>query len=290
MDKPAISFVPLHQARLRSDGHSDDARVLAREIALRWGLRRPGDRSSFDWGALPDAAQRGGAFSVSTARGTLTVMRGVDTGLWLMRRDVRDLKVEGRVWRHEVFVSGDDLSDIVGVRTSVAFGKNTVAPDAAPSVVSALVRNCLLRDGPARISSRARRVEFEDAGAMQQLVGSTERQLPVLTFSCRADEGTPFDVNALAQRLAGFAHVLVASPDVTRIAGQVIGVGFGHLVSPATLFWPCSASWSGASHENWAAPAVRAEGFLAELERRVLRASCDTTGNWFGTLTDRAVD
>ncbi len=283
-------FVPLHQVCLRIDGHSENRRALAREVALRWGVRRPGDRAAFDWGALPSAAARGAAFSLGTPRGTLAVLQGADSGLWLMRREVRDRRVEGRVWRHEIFVSDDSRSDIVGVRTSVAFGKNTVAPDAAPFVVASLVRNCVLRDGAVRLDTRPTIPAADETAALLELIGSRDRLLPVLVFSHAVDGDASLDVKALAQRLAGFAHVMVAGPAAVRTAVEFREAHCKEHLPAVTLFWPCTAAWSGASLVRWSGADVRAEGFFLRLGTGVLRASCGTASNWFGALADRVLE
>jgi hypothetical protein len=284
----ADQFFPLHQIRFRSHHHGSESRALARELVLRWTLARQAD-GSFDWSGLPPAAIAGAPFSAQSPRGSVSVLQGIDTGLWLMRRDTNDPKVEGRTWRHDIFVADDDSGDAIGVRTSVALGRNMVAPVRRPSVITALVRNCALLDDKTQVQIKPRSVTEHDVTPVFDLLSSPARTLPVLFINRSVRGSTSLDAQKISEKLTGFAHVLVVMPDATSTVSQYLAKEMGVHFDAVTLCWPAPAAARGAAHASWDMTQARAAAFWTFVEAAVTRSSVGTTEDWLGSQVARLV-
>lgn len=279
-------FFPLHQLHFRSHRHGNESRELARDLALRWTLTRRSDRS-FDWGALPSGAATGAVFNAPSKRGSVSVLQGVDTGLWLMRRETVDPKVEGRTWRHDIFVADDGSADVIGVRTSVALGRNVVVPNQLPSVIAALVQNCALLDDKTQVQTKPRTVTEHDLAPVLDLLASPARTLPVLFINRSIRGRAALDAQKVADKLAGFAHVLVVMPDAAPTVSQYLAKEMGVQFEAVTLCWPVPAAARGAVHGRWDTKQAKAPAFWPFLEAGVIRASVGTVEHWLGSLFAR---
>lgn len=278
----ADQFYPLHQIRFRSRLHGVESRALAREIALRWTLPRRSD-GSFDWGMLPPAAGTGSPFTARSSRGSVSVLQGVDSGLWLMRRDRIDPKVKGRIWRHEIYVADDGTADAIGVRLSAALGRNMVAPVQRSSVIATLVNNCGLLDDSTQVQTKPRTVTTYDVTPVMAMLTSPGRSLPVLLL----DPYTSLEARHVAGNLAGFAHVLTVMPDAAPIVDHYIAKEMGIQTDAVTLCWPISAAAAGAAHRSWQRSQVKDPGFWPSVVAGVTRSSVGTMESWLGTLVSR---
>lgn len=279
-------FFPLYQARFRSHLYGPASRALAREIALRSTLPRKAN-GSFDWSRLPPAAASGEAFSAQSRRGAVAVLQGSDTGMWLLRRDSIDQKVANRVWRTEVFVSDDGESDVIGVRASVALGRNMVAPVERSPLIAALVKNCAFIDSKTRVQSRSRNVTTNDVTPVLDLLVAPTRTLPVLLLSPTVGGRSQSDAQNIADRLAGFAHVLVVMPDARAAVMQFLTKDRGVRLDAMTLCWPSASTERGASDMSWDLATVKGAGFIDFLESAVIRSTVGTQDAWLGPLGDR---
>ncbi|PNE59613.1 hypothetical protein A8H39_00245 [Paraburkholderia fungorum] len=279
----ADQFFPLHQIRFRSHRHGSESRALARELALRW-TRTRGPDGSFDWSDLPPAATAGAAFATRSRGGSVSVLQGIDTGLWLMRREIIDPKVEGRVWQHDVFVADDGGADVIGVRTSVALGRNMVAPVRRPSIIAALVRNSALLDDKTQVQTKPLTVTAHDVAPVLDLLASSARTLPVLFINQSIRGRTPLDAQKVADKLAGFAHVLVVMPDAGPTVSQYLAQEMGVQFDALTLCWPVSAAARGAAHVRWDTVQAKDPAFWPFLEASVIRSSVGTMEDWLGSL------
>lgn len=278
----ADHFYPLHQIRFRSSLHGVDSRALAREIALRWTLPRRSD-GSFDWGMLPPAAATGSTFTARSSRGSVSVLQGIDSGLWLMRRDSFDPKVKGRTWRHEIFVADDGIADVIGVRLSAALGRNMVAPAQRSAVIATLVNNCALLDDRTQVQTKPRTVTTYDVTPVMELLFSPCRGLPVLLLDPHASP----DARQVASNLAGFAHVLTVMPDAKPTVDHYVAKEMGMQVNAVTLCWPISAAAGGAMHMSWDRGQVKDPAFWPAVVSRVIRSSVGTMESWLGPLATK---
>ncbi|WP_449414445.1 hypothetical protein [Pandoraea soli] len=214
----------------------------------------------------------------------VSVLRGIDTGLWLMRRDSFDRKIDGRIWRHEVFVGDDGSGDVIGVRVSVAPGRNMVVPMRRSSVISSLVRNCALLDDKTQVQTKPRMVTKLDVAPVLDLLASPTRTLPVLLFNRFIQDSMHLDAQRVADKLAGFAHVLVVMPDTAATVRQYLAKEMGVQLSAVTICWPVSAADHGAVHAKWDLIQVKDPAFWHFLEAGVIRASVGTMATWLGSL------
>jgi len=278
----ADNFYPIHQIRFRSRLHGVESRALAREIALRWTLPRRSD-GSFDWSALPPAAVAGSTFTAQSKRGSVSVLQGIDTGLWLMRRESIDPKVEGRIWRHEIFVTDDGIADVIGVRVSAALGRNLVAPVHRSAVIATLVRNCAFVDDKTLVQAKPRTVTTYDVKPVLDLLASPGRTLPVLLLNGH----TSPDARQVADKLAGFAHVLMVMPDAVPAVSRYFAKETGMQIDAVTLCWPVSAAARGAAHMNWDRGQVKDPDFWASVVSGVIRSSVGSMEDWLGSLVTR---
>lgn len=275
-------FYPLHQVRFRSRNHGSDSRALAREIALRWTLSRRSD-GSFNWATLPAAAAVGAPFTIKSARGTVAVLQGIDTGLWLMRRDGLDPKVKGRIWRHEIFVADDGIADVIGVRLSAALGRNMVAPAQRSAVVASILNNCGCLDDRTQVQTKPRTVTSYDVGPLMEMLAAPRRRLPVLIL----DPETSPEAPHIASSLAGFAHVLTVMPDALAAVGHYAAKELGVHVDAVTLCWPASESTGRVEPTLWNSAQVKDAAFWPETVSGIIRSSVGTREDWLGSLADK---
>lgn len=278
----AEQFYPLHQTCFRSRHHGVESRALARDIAVRWTLPRRSD-GSFDWGNLPPAAAVGSTFLARSKRGSVSVLQGVDTGLWLMRRDAIDPKIKGRIWRHEIFVTDDGTADVVGARLSVALGRNMVAPVQRSPVVAALVNNCAFLDDRTQVQTKPRSVTTYDVTPVMDLIAAPGRRLPVLILVPQAST----DARQVANNLAGFAHVLTVMPDALPIVGHYVAKELGMHIDAVGLCWPVSTVANGAVHMSWDRAQVKEPAFWPNVQSGIIRSSVGTRENWLGSFAAR---
>ncbi|UIF89445.1 hypothetical protein [Cupriavidus sp. UYPR2.512] len=277
-------FYPLHQIRLRSRNHGVDSRALAREIALRWTLPRRSD-GSFNWGMLPPAAAIGAPFTTKSTRGTVSVLQGIDTGMWLMRRDGIDPKVKGRIWRHEIFVADDGIADVIGVRLSAAFGRNMIASAQRSAVVASILNNCACLDDRTQVQTKPRTVTIYDVGPLMELLAAPGRRLPVLLL----DPQTSPEAWHVANSLAGFAHVLTIMPDALTTVGHYAAKELGMHIDAVTLCWPVPEATGHAAPAHWNSAQVKDAAFWPETVSGIIRSSVGTRESWLGSLASKLV-
>ena len=280
----AEQFYPLHQIRFRSRNHSVESRALAREIALRWTIPRRTD-GSFNWGMLPAAAAVGSPFTAPSPRGSVSVLQGIDTGLWLMRRDGIDPKVKGRIWRHEIFVADDGIADVIGVRLSAAFGRNMVAPAQRSAVIASIVSNCACLDDSTQVQVKPRTVTTYDVAPVMDLLAAPGRRLPVLLLDPHT---SPYAWQA-ANSLAGFAHVVMVMPDALPTVVHYAAKDLGMNIDAVSPCWPVSVAAGGATHMSWNSGQVKDSGFWPYVVSGIIRSSVGTRESWLGSLTNRLV-
>lgn len=204
-----------------------------------------------------------------------------------MRRDSIDQKVANRVWRTEVFVSDDGESDVIGVRASVALGRNMVAPVERSPLVAALVKNCAFIDCKTRVQSRSRNVTTNDVTPVLDLLVAPTRTLPVLLLSSAVGGRGQSEAQNIADKLAGFAHVLVVMPDARAAVMQFLIKELGVRLDAMTLCWPRASTGRGASDVSWDIATAKGAGFSEFLVSAVIRSTVGTLDAWLGPLGDR---
>lgn len=203
----------------------EDPFAQAQTEVLKWAAKRAGQ-------PLPRDAWDGAPFEVLAAGRTTLGVR-VDTensNVWSIRGDDPDKNVPGRLWSTEVTLgqkTGEQI--LLGVRLLVNSTEDqlSIVP-AVPGLVLQIADNCGLCDDDFSISTQPHRVDDDhDADRLIGLLANGSRKLPVIVASGDERSENPdralVDVEELAKRLCGLAHVVVVPARFTYLLSDAFG-------------------------------------------------------------------
>ncbi|MEN7536601.1 hypothetical protein ABDJ38_05395 [Aurantiacibacter sp. DGU5] len=213
-----VATIPAHE--------DHDLLDAARDEVLRWARRRAA-------GELPKEAWEGQSFeALAAGRTTMAALvTAGDSVLWSLRGDDPDKAVPGRIWSTEVSLGRKSPADDIqlGVRLVVnsAEPELTIEP-AVPGLVRQVVDRCGLRDGDVPMHSSANHAaKPEHVATLLEWLHSGTRRLPIIvaTEDERADNSRNacFDVDDLAAKMCGLAHVVWVPADLTFGLSDALG-------------------------------------------------------------------
>lgn len=216
-----VATIPAHDEQ--------DLLNAARDEVLRWASKRAA-------GGLPNEAWEGQSFEVLAAGRTTmaALVTAGDSVLWSLRGDDPDKAVPGRIWSTEVSLGRKNpTSDIqLGVRLVVNSAEPELTIDpAVPGLVRQIVDRCGLLDGNVPIRSEGHFASKpEHVETLVEWLNSGTRRLPIIvaTEDERADspDYSGLDVENLAARLCGLAHVVWVPADLTFRLSDALGKSF----------------------------------------------------------------
>lgn len=212
----------------------------ARAEVLNWAAKRAGQ-------PLPDSARDGAAFELLAAGRTILGVR-VDTegsNIWSIRGDDPDKTVPGRVWSTEVTLGQKTDGEILlGVRLLVNSAEDqlSIVPS-VPGLVLQIADHCGLCDTDFFISTQPHIVEDEaDAGYLIDWLANASRRLPVIVASGderSANRDRPLvDVDELARRLCGLAHIVVVPAHLTYLLSDAFGKSLSTFYGAVRIYNP----------------------------------------------------
>jgi hypothetical protein len=214
---------------------------VARDEVLRWARKRAA-------GELPKEAWDGQSFeALAAGRTTMAALvTAGDSVLWSLRGDDPDKAVPGRIWSTEVSLGRNSPADDIqlGVRLVVnsAEPELTIEP-AVPGLVRQIVDRCGLRDGEVPIRGDGHFAsKSEHVDTLVKWLHSGARRLPVIvaTEDERVDgsQRSGLDVEDLAARLCGLAHVVWVPADLTFGLSDALGKSLSVFHGGVRLYEP----------------------------------------------------
>ena len=118
---------------------------------------------------------------------------------------------DGVVWNTDYIMNFTKRR--MAIRLDRSYLESTVSPNSefsTPHFISLLIdENYLEQDNDLAVSNKPYYVEYEKLGIIADIVNGKRYRLPVIYVSRTNDDKLPVDVNRMARRLKGIAHVLV---------------------------------------------------------------------------------
>jgi hypothetical protein len=232
-------------------------------------------------GNLPATAGDGAAFEIDASEGVPVTVEAFDN-VWALRADMPDERVVGRLWRTEVILGSLDGRALAGVRlTTISPRAGVPLARSVPRVVRRLVARPGLRDYGTRLMEAPWRVETE--AEVDALVGLLERPARTRRVHVVSEDRHGqrlLDVDLVARRLAGLAHVVSLSAAASQLLRARVGDGldvFGRAMRTYAPGFVCRSA-PAADHplalerwleEHFASP----REFIEWLERRATEES-----------------
>lgn len=259
-----VAAIPIDEA--------DQPFEQARTEILKWAAKRAGQ-------PLPKDAWDGLAFEVLAAGRTTLGVR-VDAGssrVWSIRGDDPDKTVPGRVWSTEVTLGQKaDGKILLGVRLLVNSAEDqlTIVPS-VPGLVLQIADTCGLRDDDFFISTQPHFVnDSADAQKLIEWLACSSRRLPVIVASGDERSDHPdralVDVNELAMRLCGLAHVAVVPSQFTYLLSDEFGKSLSTFHGAVRIYNPGFDYWADTrDHRLFLSHSIEKDQALVEAELRV---------------------
>jgi hypothetical protein len=192
----------------------DDGISKTRRRVLEW----IGERTGY-----PDLLERADEpFDISDQPGVkLGLAISADNQTWISRMERPDQEVPQRTWMTEAaVVRGAGKAFLVVRNTCTAPSESILLPRSVPALVKTVSYIVGLWDAGESLDRNAWYVESdEDVRALRALVTNRDRFLPVVLVT----EPYAFDVEALAQKMYGVAHVVALPNRLSYDWASVIG-------------------------------------------------------------------
>lgn len=195
-----------------------EATAAARKVILSW----LSDKQRIS--AIPKDAWDGASFEIDATQDRPISVESLDA-IWAMRYDNPDASVNGRIWRTEAIIGAQDNLALVGVRlTTITREWDIQVMRSVPRVVHDLAKSPGLIDYGVSLTATPTRIETpEDAARLVSLLEEPRRSRPVFVVAEDRDGATLVDVNQLASRTTGLAHVCSISYAAARALSEVLG-------------------------------------------------------------------
>jgi hypothetical protein len=222
-------------ARTQFDLNAGTEKVAIREI-VKWIAARskvPIPQSVFD--GEPYTTGLGTAAPAMTLNGNIG---GHD--YWGARLRDDDANVASRSWHAEVIVGGPKTAPAVAARLAVLDDRDRLSAipveRSAPGFLQQIIVEAGGLDGSIALSDQPTLIS--DIDAFCALTLAPDRQLPVLAFGQDAAARSTADIDFLAARLSGVAHVVTFTDDLTRVIAARFAKPFAVFGNCAKLYFP----------------------------------------------------
>lgn len=150
-----------------------------------------------------------------------------EQAIWGFRAEHSDSKIAGRVWLIEVAIEFPDTSNLVlHARSQCSAGADPIVPIARPGFLRRWVEQLQPRDGGILLQPCAGLLgNREQLVTLGDLLKAQTRELPVIIAAEERPGGFALDLQTLATRSCGLAHVFTATTEMLADLASVISEG-----------------------------------------------------------------
>lgn len=209
---------PVGRAFLRARADAASTHDL-RATVLDWATEK--------WpGLVTKGAYDGGELAVVQAGLSISAVGIPDQGMWAFRSEHIDREA-ARTWVTEALVASLEPLNVLGVRNLCSSLSSSEPPASMPRFLRTAISRFAFEDAECRVRDTPTYVrDISEAEALIEMLRHRGRTLPVNVLTMDRNGETTLDPDRLAIQLAGVAHVVVASPEATRLLSDVFGQEF----------------------------------------------------------------